>query len=1190
MRLTSIKLSGFKSFVDLANFQVPGQLVGVVGPNGCGKSNIIDAVRWVLGESKASELRGESMQDVIFNGSTHRKPAGRASVELVFDNSLGRASGQWSQYTEIAVKRTLTRDGTSTYYINGQAVRRRDIQDIFMGTGLGPRAYAIIGQGMISRIIESRPEELRVFLEEAAGVSKYKERRRETENRLHDTRENLLRLEDILRELSANLEKLETQAAVALKFKALQFDQDEKQKMLWLLRRNEAQAEQARYFREIELAQNALEEQTAGLRHVESSLEQLRQAHYAAGDHLHQVQGHLYQTNSEVGSLEAQIKFVIESKSRLQAQLNSLAAQREQWVRQSQQQQEQLDEAEFELEELAAKVEQAQQVAQQNNDKLPALEFDWRKAQLNTTESRGKIMQVQQQLELEAAHQRNAASILASLAVRRERLAQEKNGLQTPDAMHLENLRQQLEEKQLALEEVGYLLDGAQEQQPQLEQARQLAQSTVQAENAKQAQLDARLSALRQLQERVQSQGKVQPWLKKHELENLPRLWQKLSIEVGWETALEAVLRERISALEVSNLDWAKAFFTDAPPAKLALVTLVTLATSAGSALGLNTADALQTSQTPHKSFLSLLKLNDAGLQVLMQDCLHQVYVAENPLDALQARHDLLPGACFVTRQGHIISRNSVRYYAADSDQDGMLARQQEIDNITLELRAQHFLLEEANAKAVRAETELAGLTRQMQDYRQRQQSLTQTLHQMQIEVVKLSEVQERFKQRQQQITGDLAEIATQEAEHTQVRLESEQKFEQWDMELAQLQQLHEDSQSVYLSQEQLLNEARVRLRDTERAAQDAAFAEKSQRSKMDELRRGIATAKEQSNQLGLSISAGEQELQGLNDQSANEGLQALLDKRVEQERALSDARHELEQMTQQLRHADETRLQAERSLQPQRDKITEWQLKEQAARLNQEQFAQQLQEAQVNEADELVLAQKLHPDLKAPYLQGEVTRLGNAITALGAVNLAAVDELAIASERRNFLDAQHADLTEAINTLESAINKIDKETRELLQTTFDQVNLHFAELFPILFGGGQARLIMTGDEILDSGVQVMAQPPGKKNATIHLLSGGEKALTATALVFSMFQLNPAPFCLLDEVDAPLDDANTGRFCNMVKRMSAQTQFLFISHNKIAMEMAQQLIGVTMQEQGVSRIVAVDMESAINFVSEAQAA
>jgi chromosome segregation protein len=1173
VRLTSIKLSGFKSFVDLANFQVPGQLVGVVGPNGCGKSNIIDAVRWVLGESKASELRGESMQDVIFNGSTHRKPAGRASVELVFDNSDGRASGQWSQYSEIAVKRTLTRDGTSTYYINGQAVRRRDIQDIFMGTGLGPRAYAIIGQGMISRIIESRPEELRVFLEEAAGVSKYKERRRETENRLHDTSENLLRVDDILRELGTNLEKLEAQAVVANRFKSLQSDQEEKQKLLWLLRRNEAQAEQTRYAREIELAQNALEEQTAQLRHVETNLEHLRQAHYATGDRLHTAQGHLYQTNAEIGSLEAQIKFVIESKSRLQAQLSSLTAQRDQWQRQSSQQKEQLEEAAMELEELAAKVEEASQVAQNSNDQLPALEYNWRTAQLNSTESRGKIMQAQQQLELEAAHQRNAANILNSLASRRERLQQEKNGLQAPNEDHLHDLRQQLEEKQMALEEVRHQLETAQEQQTQAEDERKQAQALSQSEHSKQAQLDARLQALRQLQENVQTKGKVQPWLKKHELDTLPRLWQKLHIEPGWESALEALLRERSAALEVSNLDWLRGFFNDAPPAKLAFYALPTpCAPEAPNGL---------------KPFLSLLKINDGGLRALLQDWLHQVYVAEDAVAALQNRDSLPAGASFVTRHGHVISRSGVRFYASDSEQDGMLARQQEIENIVKQQRAQQMLAEEAASRSVRADASLSNLMRQLQEFRQRSQSLTQSVHQLQIEVVKLSEVQERWQQRHSQIGNDLAEIAAQEAEHVQVREESEAKFEQLDIELAELQALHEEGQTAFLTQEQQLNAARQRLRETERAAQEAAFAEKAQRTKIEELKRSIALATEQSTQLNESIVAGQLELQGLDDASTNEGLQVLLDKRMEQERALSDARHELDQMTQQLRHADEARMQSERSLQPQRDKITEWQLKEQAARLNQEQFAQQLQESG---ADEVALSEKLHPDLKAPYLQGEVTRLGNAITALGAVNLAAVEELAIASERKNFLDAQHADLSEAMKTLQDAIALIDKETRELLQDTFDKVNHHFAELFPILFGGGQARLIMTGDEILDSGVQVMAQPPGKKNATIHLLSGGEKALTATALVFSMFQLNPAPFCLLDEVDAPLDDANTERFCNMVKRMASQTQFLFISHNKIAMEMAQQLIGVTMQEQGVSRIVAVDMEAAINFAQEAQAA
>ncbi|MYM66970.1 chromosome segregation protein SMC [Pseudoduganella sp. FT55W] len=1175
MRLSSIKLSGFKSFVDPTNFQVPGQLVGVVGPNGCGKSNIIDAVRWVLGESKASELRGESMQDVIFNGSTHRKPAGRSSVELVFDNNAGKAAGQWGQYAEIAVKRTLTRDGTSTYYINGQPVRRRDIQDIFLGTGLGPRAYAIIGQGMISRIIESRPEELRVFLEEAAGVSKYKERRRETENRLHDTRENLLRVEDILRELNSNLEKLEGQAAVATKFHQLQADQEEKQKLLWLLRKVEAENEQKKYFREVEQAQNDLEEQTAKLRNVELSLEQMRQSHFAAGDRLHTAQGALYQTNAEIGSLEAQIKFVVESRSRLQAQLAALTAQRDQWQRQATEGNEQIEEAEFNLEELSAKVEEAQVMAEQKAESLPMLEQAWKEAQTKSTESRSRIMQAQQQLELESAHQRNANNILNGLAVRRERLQQEKSGLSLPDSAHLSNLRLQLEEKQQALEEQTFLLEEAHEQQPKLEQERQEAQQQVNAETAANAQLEARLNALRQLQERVQTQGKVTPWLQKHELESLPRLWQKLNIESGWEPALESVLRERTSALQMSNIEWAKAFFSDAPPAKLALFAPSTAVPPAPvEAPGL-------------KPFLNLLKINDPGLRGLLQDWLHNVYIADDTAEAFADRAKLPAGGSIITRQGHVVTQNSVRFYAADSEQDGMLGRQQEIENITKQLRAQQMLADEARSRSVRAEAAVTELTRRLTEYRAKLQSLQSSVHTLQLEVVKLSEIEARFNQRSTQIETDLAEIAAQEEEQTQIKLESEEKFEQLDMELGNLQGEHEDGQTDFMQKEQRLADAREALRDLERAAQEVQFAEKTQRSKIEEFRRNIATATAQVAQVTESIESGRMELEGLEQGTANEGLQELLDRRTTQEKALSDARHELDQIAQQLRLFEEGRMSTERALQPQRDKIMEMQLKEQAARLNQEQFAAQLAEVQ---ADEAALSEKLHPDMKASYLQGEVTRLTNAISALGAVNLAALDELATASERKNFLDSQNADLTEAINTLEDAITKIDKETRDLLQDTFDRVNGHFSELFPILFGGGQAKLIMTGDEILDSGVQVMAQPPGKKNATIHLLSGGEKALTATALVFSMFRLNPAPFCLLDEVDAPLDDANTERFCRMVKRMSEHTQFLFISHNKIAMEMANQLIGVTMQEQGVSRIVAVDMESAANFASEAQAA
>ena len=1158
--------------MDPTNFQVPGQLVGVVGPNGCGKSNIIDAVRWVLGESKASELRGESMQDVIFNGSTHRKPAGRASVELVFDNSAGKAAGQWGQYAEIAVKRTLTRDGTSTYYINGQPVRRRDIQDIFLGTGLGPRAYAIIGQGMIARIIESRPEELRVFLEEAAGVSKYKERRRETENRLSDTRENLVRVEDILRELNANLEKLEAQAAVANRFKQLQTDQEEKQKLLWLLRKNEARAEQARWFLEMEQAQTGLEQQAAQLRHHELELERLRQAHYATGDRLHTAQGALYQTNSEIGSLEAQIKFVVESRTRLQNQIGTLTAQREQWQNQAGELQEQIEEAEYGLEELAARVEGAQIAVEVQNERLPELEAAWRAAQDKSAESRARIMQVQQRIELSATHGRNASNILATLATRRERLQQERAGINLPDAGHLDNLRMQLEEKQLQLEEQTLMLEEAAARQQAVEEERREAHAAVQAESGSSAKLEARLSALRQLQERVQTQGKVQPWLQKHELDKLPRLWEKLDIETGWETALESVLRERTGALEISNLDWARGFFGDAPPARMAVYTPAPGAAAQPDHHGL-------------KPFASLLKLNDPGLRGLLDDWLWGVYAADDPGTALAQRARLPEGGLFVTPNGHIVSRSSVRFYAADAEQDGVLARQHEIDNTATQLRAQALLLDEARTRSARADAVVAELQRRLQDGRQRVATLQRETHALQIDVVRQGEAEARLNQRSGQIAADLDEIEASASEQRQARAEAEAEFEMLDMELAEIQGAHEDGQLAFQDKERALAEARERLRELERAAQEAVFAEKTGRARIDELRRTAATAAQQAATVGETIGAARLELDTLESGAAAEGLQALLARRTEQEQSLADARHELDQLTQQLRQLEESRMQAERSLQPQRERITEMQLKEQAARLNQEQFAEALKSTGADAEQLAALAEKLDPDMKPSYLQGEVTRLTNAINALGAVNLAAVEELAQATERKRFLDSQNNDLLEAIGTLEGAIHRIDRESRDLLQDTFDRVNGHFSELFPILFGGGTAKLVMTGDEILDAGVQVMAQPPGKKNATIHLLSGGEKALTATALVFSMFRLNPAPFCLLDEVDAPLDDANTERFCRMVKRMSDHTQFLFISHNKIAMEMANQLIGVTMQEQGVSRIVAVDMEAAADLAA-----
>ncbi|WP_424191512.1 chromosome segregation protein SMC [Ampullimonas aquatilis] len=1168
MRLSSIKLAGFKSFVDPTHFHVPGQLVGVVGPNGCGKSNIIDAVRWVLGESKASELRGESMQDVIFNGSTNRKPASRASVELIFDNADGGAGGQWSQYAEISVKRVLTRDGNSSYYINNQVVRRRDIQDIFMGTGLGPRAYAIIGQGMISRIIEARPEELRIFLEEAAGVSKYKERRRDTENRLQDTRENLTRVEDILRELNNNLEKLQGQAVVAQQYRDLQSDGEEKQKLLWLLRKKDAQVEQEKLMRDIERAQIDLEAQIAELRQVEAEIEHVRASQYEANDRMAGVQGAYYEANSEVSRLEAEIRFVVDSRNRAQAQLTALVGQREQWQNQTGEFELALEDANLQLAEAEEKHASSQDSLASQADAVPEMEAQWRDQQTALTSQRNAISQAEQAIKLESLHQKNASDRLQALTQRRERLTQESRNLDAPDATRLEELRALVADEEDRKAELEAQLGDKQAELEDADSARKTASQRVTTEAANIAQLEARLSALKQLQEKVQVQEKVQPWLAKHELAGLPRLWQRLDIEAGWEAALESSLRERFAALELSNLDWAKAFLGDLPPAKLSFVSPAGASSkSAAPVAGL-------------KPFMQLLKINDAGMRGLMTDWLAQVYVAESLAEALQERSKLPAGAMFIVREGHVVTEHSLSLYAADSEQAGMLARQHEIDNLGKLIRAQQIMSDEARTEQIKAEAAYSRANEEIQRLRGELTRITQQLHQHQLELQKLAQAQQQHSARSTQIQADLEELAAEEETQRAIQSDAEANFETLDGELAELQMKFEDAQMAFETLDAQLSSARDKHRELERSAQQADFDIRNIHNRINNLKNNLQQNSENIKHVIDSIALAEVELAALVDESARAGLQEALEIRSEREQALTDARTELDSLNHALRGAEEKRMQTERTLDPLRQKIVDVQMKEQAARLNIEQFDEQLRAVQ---ADELALAEKLDPNLKAPYLQGEVTRINNAINALGAVNLAALDELNAATERKTFLDSQNADLVEAMTTLEDAISRIDKETRGLLKDTFDKVNEQFGELFPGLFGGGQAKLVMTGEEILDSGVQVMAQPPGKKNSTIHLLSGGEKALTAIALVFSLFQLNPAPFCLLDEVDAPLDDANTERYARIVKKMSSVTQFLFISHNKIAMEMAQQLIGVTMQEQGVSRIVAVDMEAAVNL-------
>lgn len=1172
MRLNSIKLSGFKSFADPTNFQLPGQLVGVVGPNGCGKSNIMDAVRWVLGESKASELRGESMQDVIFNGSGNRKPASRSSVELVFDNSSARAGGQWNQFSEIAVKRVLTRDGTSSYFINNQPVRRRDVQDVFLGTGLGPRAYAIIGQGTISRIIESKPEEMRMFLEEAAGVSKYKERRRETENRLKDTRENLTRVEDILRELNNNLEKLEKQAEVAASYRQLQDAGTLKLHQLWFLKHRDASSEQARVKGEHAEALNALESRTAELRHVEAELETIRQAHYAAGDELHASQGRFAEAQLEVSRLEERIRYVVEGRQRVQTRLAELQAQNQQWQERSEQAQGELETI---AEQIAMAEEQSEILAAQAEEQaanLPNSEDAVRAAQGRANEQRGAVVQVQQQIQVLAAESRNIEEQSRALRTRRERLAAERQGLAAPDQDKLAELKRQSEAADEARDLAEARLHELQEQLPQLEDQRRAVQQDANAQLARQSELVARLEALRALQEKVQTEGKLKPWLAKHGLDGLPGLWTRLHIAQGWENALEAALRERMGALQVGRLETVRAFAADAPPARLAFY-------SPPQAAIANTHETL-----PRLS--ELLRLDDAGLKALLNDWLEGVYTAASMDEALAGRAKLSHGELIMTREGHAVSQFAVSFYAPDSEQAGMLARAQEIEQLQLESRAQTLIADEAKSQLVRTEAAFSEASQRLVGLR-REASETQTrAHQLQVELLRLSQQAEAASSRRSQLEEELAEIDGQMEELQERRVTGEARFEELDLQLATTQERHAELEEAVMQAERRLAEAREQLRGLERRAQEAQFSARALASRRGELQRSIETALAQVKTNEASAEGLQRELDTLNDAAAQAGLQEALALKLEREKELAAVRSGYDDLSLRLRKAEEQRLEFERSLDPLRERITKLQLEEQAAQLGGAQFMEQLVAAHV---DLEALARSIEEGAVKLYgLQGEIDRINREIAALGAVNLAALDELTAARERKTFLDSQNADLAAAMKTLEDAIHKIDLETRDLLSSTFNQVNEHFGRMFPQLFGGGQAKLTMVGEEILDAGVQVMAQPPGKKNSTIHLLSGGEKALTAIALVFAIFMLNPAPFCLLDEVDAPLDDANTERYAKLVAEMSEKgTQFLFISHNKIAMEMAKQLIGVTMQEQGVSRIVAVDMESALSMAEAA---
>ena len=1174
MRLTHIKLAGFKSFVDPTHIPVPGQLVGVVGPNGCGKSNVIDAVRWVLGESSAKQLRGENMQDVIFNGSGERKPVGRASVELIFDNSLGKAAGPWSQYGEISVKRVLERDGESSYFINNMHVRRRDVADIFLGTGLGGRGYAIIEQGMISSIIEARPEDLRSFLEEAAGVSKYRERRRETEFRLDDTRKNLLRVDDIRRELGAQLEHLESQAERAAKYRELEAELKRTQHTLWLLRKREAAAHRARAGRDIEATSVELEAETASLRDAEKRVEELRAGQYSASDAVHAAQGALYEVNAEIARIEQQIQFLRDSRVRAQHQLESVGAQEaEQRSRQASHQaarsasEESLAKAHGQLAALADDLEAARAA-------LPAAEEAYRSAQAQLAEAQRRLTQAEQQLQLEEANAGHGEKLLQQLETRRARLEEERDGLEVPNLSELVRLETEIGELAQRLYAQREALEKCEADLPTLERALHGAEQDAERTQQRLNQFDARLNALQSLQEQVSHAGEIEPWLERHELRRNPRLWQGIRIREGWEDALEAVLRERLNSIGLTDLGHAHAWLAETPPGKVSFHRI------AGVAAAVEPAAAGLARLTDY------VTCTDARLAAALGDWLARVYVLPDPTRGLELARDLPAGAMLVSAQGHVFTATSVSFHAADSEVHGILTRQREIEALFTERIAADEELERQRTTALSRKSEFEERRAEAERLRRTVAELQENHHQLKLDHVRLSQLAERLKARGEQIVGELAEIDADLARESAQRGAAGRLIDALAAAMDALRAGVESAGKAHANAESAMQDNRVNAQQIERQYQEAQFQETTITNKIIEIESSLDAISQNLQRLSAETKVLSQEISQSDQGPLETQLQQQLEGRVEREQHLKHGREELQGAEDRLHATEHERLTSEQKLAPLRERINELRLREQEARIAEDGFAAQLAEAGADEQELLAL---LEDGVRAGRLQNEINRINEDISGLGAVNLAALEELATARERKAYLDAQSQDLTEAVTTLESAIRKIDRETRERLQETFDAVNKHFGELFPVLFGGGEAKLVMTGEEILDAGVQVIARPPGKRNSTIHLLSGGEKALTALSLVFSMFQLNPAPFCLLDEVDAPLDDSNTERFCDLVKKMSANTQFMFITHNKITMEMASQLIGVTMQEQGVSRVVAVDVDEALRMREEAAA-
>ena len=1159
MRLKSIKLAGFKSFVDPTTVPFPSNMTAVVGPNGCGKSNIIDAVRWVMGESSAKYLRGESMADVIFNGSSARKPVGQASIELIFDNTDGTAPGEFARFSEISVRRRVSREGQSDYFMNGAKCRRRDITDLFLGTGLGPRSYAIIEQGMISRLIEAKPEELRVYIEEAAGISKYKERRRETENRIRRTQENLERLTDLREELDRQLQHLQRQAQAAERYKELKASERQYRAELTVLRWQSLDEDLRQRREQLQNTELELERHLTERVNLESALERLRDEHQQRTDEFNRNQARYYEAGADIARVEQSLEHQRERSRQVATELDQALASRSEIARELAQDEDRLmaisDELaalEPEQETLAAQSEESALQLQSAEEAMGDWQHQWESFSARSSDTK-------REAELSQSRIRNLEQDIENLRARQRRLDEEKAQLDGQiDRGELDELLEQEAELNLrrdeATEAIEESSDQLQELKSRLRDQEQLVAELSQQDQSLRASLQSQQALLDE--QLGADDDTLQQWLTSAGLDSAPRLARQLQTEPGWEFAVEEVLGNLLQGVEVSNLDVLSEQLEQAPR-------------------GVALVQAAPAGTTPAVDSLAARVRNGSGLA----PWLGHIRTAGSLREALARQASLADHETLITPEGVWLGRGWLRMPESDRSHTGVIERQQKVESLAA-------ALDEAETRLAEARDTLAELRERTADAELQRDQAQQTVSDIQRELSSLtSRVSglraraEQINERLQRIGDDLTDIAQQQASRQE---ELEEARLRWDQSLAENEDTEAEKERL-LEQRDDLRERLDHLRHQARSDRDHAHQLQLQiqslTSQQDGLKQTLERTRLQDERLEerLDMLRENRESAEAPIEDLEMQLEGLLDRRLAEEEKLSVARDALEDIDRAVREKEHGRSQAEHRAQDIRGQLEKLRMESQALEIRSANHIEQLQELDVRLAD--VLEQLPQEATEAIWAE-ELDRIGNRIQRLGAINLAAIEEYQVQSERKTYLDSQHEDLMEALETLDNAIRRIDRETRQRFKETFDKVNAGLQALFPKVFGGGNAYLELTGEDLLETGVAIMARPPGKKNSTIHLLSGGEKALTAIALVFSIFQLNPAPFCMLDEVDAPLDDANVGRYANMVKEMSSQVQFIYITHNKIAMEMADQLMGVTMHEPGCSRLVSVDVDEA----------